>query len=97
MRPVPAPAGAFAPSLSPDGQKLAFSLYVDSSGDIYSMNHDGSGLTPLTSGPGWDNDSDWSPDGARIAFVRDSVVSVMDADGSDVDTAPRRHASLMVA
>lgn len=55
---------------SPDGSKIAFfrtdSNAPDSSGDIYVMNSDGSGLTKLTEG---DNNPTWSPDGSKIAFT----------------------------
>ncbi|HTO87759.1 MAG TPA: protein kinase [Thermoanaerobaculia bacterium] len=57
------------PKFSPDGKRLAF--YSNRSGryDIWSINLDGSGLTPITKGaahtPWFPN---WSPDGSRIAF-----------------------------
>lgn len=44
-----------------------------SRGEIYVMNPDGSGVTPLTHGaPGFDQPS-WSPNGKAIAFVADTV------------------------
>jgi TolB protein len=62
----------------PDGQKA---------GDIYTVQADGTDLRQLTSGPEWDANPSWSPDGTRIAFRSwvdgtDSVV-VMDADGEN--------------
>ncbi len=52
------------------------------------MNADGSNPVQLTSGPGDDFGTAWSPDGQRIAFVRDFAngdrsVWTMNADGSD--------------
>ena len=52
------------------------------------MSADGSGQRQLKFGPGDDFGAAWSPDGTRIAFVRDlgtpdRPVMVMNADGSD--------------
>lgn len=47
----------------PDGSKISFL----SSGDIYSMNTDGSGLSQLTATGDYGSFS-WSPDGTKIAF-----------------------------
>jgi hypothetical protein len=57
------------PTWSPDGKKLAFTLYTcdHSYGcvfSIYTINADGTGL----SGVGQGEDPDWSPDGSRLAF-----------------------------
>jgi hypothetical protein len=38
------------------------------SGDIWTMNPDGSGQTQVTSGPGNDVEPNWSPDGQKIVF-----------------------------
>ena len=51
------------------------------------MHADGSHQTQLTFGPGDDIGAAWSPDGRRIAFLRDfgggyRPVFVMNADGS---------------
>jgi Tol biopolymer transport system component len=54
--------------------------------EIYVMNADGSGQTPLTNDSGQDRDPAWSPDGQRMAFTsrRDGneEIYVMNADGS---------------
>jgi Tol biopolymer transport system component len=57
--------------LAPDGKKIVFdsSPYLD---DIYVMNADGSGVTKLTHNPAYDIYPDWSPDGKRIMFIRQS-------------------------
>src|SRR4051794_34014891 len=51
--------------------------------DIYTMNADGAGVTRLTTYPGNDNEAAWSPDGSKIAFVRDAQVFTMNADGGN--------------
>lgn len=56
--------------------------------DLYRVNSDGTGLTPLTSTPECECYPAWSPDGSKIAFSRRKgghfVISVMDPDGSNV-------------
>src|SRR5687768_12521987 len=56
--------------VSPDGKRIVFDLL----GDIYVMPIDGSATTPatrLTSGPVFDMQPKFSPDGRRIAFASD--------------------------
>jgi len=52
------------------------------------MSPDGTGLTRLTNDPGADLLPAWSPNGSKIAFVRDPGgnpdIYVMNADGSAV-------------
>ena len=73
---------------SPDGAKIAFATWQDSTSDVYVMNADGSGQERLTSDAGWDGSPAWSPDGQAIAFARhlagrpSSEVFVMNPDGS---------------
>ena len=76
------------PDWSPDGSKLAYESGSIPNGRIFSMNADGSQQRQLTSGPGDDFGTAWSPDGRQIAFGRDfgngnRPVYVMNADGSD--------------
>ena len=63
--------------------RLAFQSYRDGNSEIYVSDADGSNQTNLTRNPTTDVAPRWSPDGARITFVRDSQVWIMNADGSD--------------
>ena len=53
----------YAPSWSPDGQRIAFEAKIDGRFAIVVMNADGTGLRRLTTGPADDFASSWSPDG----------------------------------
>jgi WD40-like Beta Propeller Repeat len=76
---------------SPDGQKIAFATWQDSTTDVYVMNADGTGQQRLTRNPTSDllSGADvWSPDGRKIVFERDhdgvnsDDIYVINADGS---------------
>ena len=84
-----------APSFSPDASKIAFDrmpAFASDSREIYVMdttdaNNDGNGdnQTPLTNNTVEGHSPTWSPNGERIAFVREldagrSEVFVMDTD-----------------
>jgi Tol biopolymer transport system component/imidazolonepropionase-like amidohydrolase len=62
---------AHAPAWSPDGRRIAFQAYRDSTWNIWTINRDGSGLQRHTSGPFDDREPHWSPDGQRLAFSSD--------------------------
>jgi Tol biopolymer transport system component/imidazolonepropionase-like amidohydrolase len=62
---------AHAPAWSPDGQRIAFQAYRDSTWDIWTINRDGSDLRRETESPFDDREPHWSPDGAHIAFASD--------------------------
>src|SRR5213075_3477926 len=56
------------PSWSPDGRRIAFQAYRDSTWQIWTAAPDGRELKPATSSPYDDREPAWSPDGSRIAF-----------------------------
>src|SRR6267143_1002818 len=53
--------------VSPDGKTLVFELL----GDLYTLPLAGGTATRITSGPGFDSQPRWSPDGKRIVFLSD--------------------------
>lgn len=78
------------PAWSPDGKRIAFASDRElrrtegdtpSSGSLYTMDVDGSGIRRLTHGTD-DSGPAWSRDGERIAFSRGGEIWVIDADGS---------------
>ena len=82
-----------SPSWSPDGARIAFVGWRDSTTELYVMNADGLYPTRFTHNEGFDGSPGgfaWSPDGAVIAFARvvagSREIFLVDADGSN----PRR-------
>lgn len=65
------PAVDSYPSVSPNGQQVAFQSKRDGDFEIYLMNVDGSGLRQLTDNTIWDSVPSWSPDGQWIVFSSD--------------------------
>lgn len=61
--------------------KIAYSTWSSGDNSIWNVDPDGSGAGPLTTGTE-DRSPTYSADGKRIAFVRDSDLYVMNADGS---------------
>ena len=77
--------------VSPDGTRIVFDLL----GDIYVMPAGGSGTsaaTRLTSGPAFDMQPRFSPDGKRIAFSsdRDGLWNIWTMDGEGKNAKEQR-------
>lgn len=77
----------FDPAYSRDGARMAFSAYESFSADVYSMASDGSDKRRLTTTPEFEGAPQFSPDGGKIAYLRDGGESarnvwLMNADGS---------------
>ena len=90
------PAFIFAaPSVSPDGKRIAFTSDVAETDnfDVYVINRDGTGLRRLTTEPGIDAEPDWSPAGHTIAFNSDrdgdAELYLMRPDGGGVAQVTR--------
>jgi TolB protein len=77
----------FAPSFSPDGRRILFSMATNGNTDLYIVDADGGVPQRLTRTPGVDTSGSFSPDGSKIVFESDrsgtSQIYVMNADGSD--------------
>ena len=72
------------PSISPDGKVVVFSWR----GDLWSVPFEGGTAKRLTSHPGRDHDSAWTPDGSTIVFEsdRDGTTNLwaMAPDGTEI-------------
>ncbi|HEX6846064.1 MAG TPA: PKD domain-containing protein [Chitinophagaceae bacterium] len=72
------------PSCTTNCGKIVFVSDRDGNDEIYTCNADGSNVTRLTNDAAEDGDPVWSPEGTRIAFIREGNLCVMNADGSNV-------------
>lgn len=91
------------PPKPPDTARIVFSATgwtVPKSGEeIFIMNVDGSGITPISNSAGDERDPCWSPDGKRIVFTSErdgnSEIYLMNADGTEqirlTDTPENEH------
>ena len=70
-------------SWSPSGDRLRVHPHaLGRASQVYVLNADGTGVTRVSRGSLGGSDPTWSPDGKRIAFVRQGDIWVMNADGS---------------
>lgn len=69
------------PRWSPDGVQIVFEGSGELSKKLYIMNSNGSNIEVIGEGTG----ADWSPDGRRIAFIKDRTdIYTMHTDGGNV-------------
>jgi Tol biopolymer transport system component len=77
---------ASLPAVSPNGNVVAFRRSGSPGYGIWTINVDGTGARQVSTDPqniaSNDTDPTWSPDGSKIAFVRNGELHVMNADGS---------------
>jgi TolB protein len=71
---------------SPNSNSIAFVSYSTGSGDIYTINADGTNLTRISDSGDLEFNPIWSPDGTQIAFMgienSQTVIFTINADGS---------------
>jgi TolB protein len=86
--PISTKGANYAPSWSPDGNKLAFCSSLSGNHEIYVAGRDGKNLRRLTFNKAIDTSPDWSPNGREIVFTSDRggtpQLYIMDAEGSNV-------------
>jgi Tol biopolymer transport system component len=63
----------FQPAWSPRGDRIAFSAYLGTTTEIFTMRPDGSGVALHTYNEFRDEEPSWSPDGSKLAFTSDRV------------------------
>ena len=78
----PVTTGPWAPAWSRDGREIVIAMQ----GSLWRVPAQGGEAVQLTSGPHYDCEPDWSPDGRQIAFTRDTGhvidIWVVNADGT---------------
>lgn len=74
-RPRPAPPGRMV---------CVFEILDLDDKDLFLINGDGSGRTPLRTGPTYDGDPHWTPDGRSILFSQEGTLLLIDPDGTNL-------------
>jgi WD40 repeat protein len=81
--------GLSGPSLSPDGERVAYAAEQDDNSDIWVQDLARGTRTRLTSSPAREEQPSWSPDGTRLFYASDEgvahahiVVTASDGSGS---------------
>jgi dipeptidyl aminopeptidase/acylaminoacyl peptidase len=83
------------PALAPDGSRVAYTLTTQDAeldrplSSLWLVPTDGGPTRRLTHGPA-DTAPRWSPDGTRLAFLRDGRVHLLPADGGEAITLTDR-------
>src|SRR5262249_30364780 len=89
------------PSVSPDGEWLAFSSEGDLHEDIFVVRTDGTSLRQLTNDDFKDRAPVWSPDGSRLAFYSNRGgtydIWTIDRDGREVRLHQRGREQMMLS
>jgi Tol biopolymer transport system component len=83
--------------VSPDGRTIVFELL----GDLYTLPLAGGTATRITTGPGFDSQPRWSPDGKRIVFLSDRSgaenIWLCDANGQNAKAITKGTNNLYVS
>jgi len=91
------------PVWSPDGCQIAFRSSLETNGGsvgrISIVNADGTGLHQVSPEPGpndfaFDESPTWSPTGTQLAFTRNSVLHVINVDGTGLMALPNEDMAL---
>ena len=72
--------------LDPRGRTLAFTQDAAGARQLFTMPVRGGTPTQLTASEKAISDPQWSPDGRRLAYVRDTAIRLIEADGSRATT-----------
>lgn len=74
---LPSTTGQFYPAYSPDGKWIAFVTWSEvDGGHVWRIPVAGGAAEKLTTSPGYYGPPEWSPDGAKLAFVGSSDVGL---------------------
>lgn len=76
--------------VSPDGRTVAFDML----GDIYTVPIEGGDAVPILTGPAWDMQPKFSPDGAQVAFVSDRAGTMALWTATSTGANPRLYPAL---